>query len=209
MPAPAYTENEAAIHEMGHAVLAWALKIPFTHVELRPAKPPHSGWAGQCYLAPPVPRRVLLDGFQLGGPLLQLLLAPSSLAGHDSLFQPSLFSYPSRCMDPRDGFLIVNDALAWGSDLFVTGMMHQAQGWPDLMMKHKGFGGAKPWVLELEKLVRGLLSIPELQLAVTPLCRELVLHHRVDAARIVSEFTSRVDAKHLAALDTFVGAQPA
>src|ERR1035438_2441140 len=98
MPAPTYTEDEAAVHELGHAALACALDIPFDRIDLSVVDPTRGGWRGQCFLSSDARSMdaIMLDAFQIGGPLTQLAIVPDSIdAARMVSFEPSLFSNPA------------------------------------------------------------------------------------------------------------------
>ncbi len=210
MPTPAYTEHEAAIHELGHAMIACALGLQFQHVRIRPANAPRVGWEGQCLLVAGQPglRRATVDAFQLGGPLLQIAVDPGSVGAHLGIFQPSLFSNPARCMDPNDAFAIANLDLGWASDLFQTGMMHEAAGWPPYAMGSKGFGGPKPWVPGLEAVVRALLGRCEVVAVATALQPELAQQKQLPAQAVLGAYNAGVGPAAAQPLATYLAAQP-
>jgi hypothetical protein len=183
MPAPAYTDHEAAVHELGHAMVACALALDLEYVEIRPAIAPRNGWVGQCKPGAAFPKDqwVCLDAFQLGGPLLQMAMLPHSLGGHAGLFRPSLFT---NAPDLLTGKFDVLNELVWGTDLANSYMLQMAPNAPQRAAFVRAYG-EKPWLLALETQVRAFLALPHVHDTVNQLWPELVKHRKL-APDIVS-----------------------
>jgi len=111
-------------------------------------------------------------------------------------------------MDENDGLTIANEQLGWGSDLYETGLMHQMYGWPEFWMRVKGFGGAKPWVEDLEVHLRTFLSLQPVQELVAVLRPTLVQHKLLHSQPVLNAFNATVPLNSFAALRTFAAAQP-
>ncbi len=199
MPAPSYTEDEAAVHELGHAAVACALDLEFSHVELIVRDNPR-GWGGHCVLVQtkPYPSNVVIDAFQLGGPLVQLAMIPASVGEHLNMFEPSLFTDPTSLL--KD--LSTLNALCWGGDL-ARGMLQSAPGAPfkdGWELQH----GVRPWVLGLEKEIRKFAALQPVQAFVDALRESLVKTKRIESALVKQAYQLNVTPDAQAPLRAFI-----
>lgn len=109
-----YTDYVTAIHELGHAILACALGLPWSCVEIR--EDPAVGFVGKCHLTGQEDEwlQAQKDAFTMAGPLLQLLMESASVGEYRSIFEPSLFSN-AKSLQEQDTPL---QDLFWSSDFY-------------------------------------------------------------------------------------------
>lgn len=207
MPAPAYTKDEAAVHELGHAAVACALGLDILELVLytAPAGGP-AGWYGHCRPGPAFPAEdhwVLQDAFALGGIITQIVQIPASIAPHEALVQPSLFSNTSALFDK--GGAIPNH-LHWTDDLIDTQILYVAPGAPNKLIS-EGRYGARPWLADMEVRIRALVGTAEVRAFVNA-TRPLLEQSNLPGNQVQTAFNHHVPAAICQPLATFLGQQP-
>lgn len=205
MPAPTYSENEAATHELCHAAIAWALNLEIEYVEIRTH--PMGGWSGHCKAGAGFPansRWIAQDAFSLGGPLGQLILDPCSMAGAEVYFRPSLFSHTPDLT--ANGTAILNK-LWWVDDFEGTHVIYVAPNAPHRQFQEQ-MRGAKPWLPELEAKMRAYFDHPEVVNFVAELRPLLIATKKLLPAKVGEVFNQRVAPVIYNVLRDYVDGQP-
>jgi hypothetical protein len=206
MPAPTYTEDEAAVHELGHATVACALDLDFKRVFITPMPDPALGWRGQCEPGDAFPegQRVLQDSFLMGGALMQLALIPGSIAPDQALFNPSLFSNSPAHHADKGAIL---NRTRWSDDLMVTHMIYTAPNFPH---RHLWVGrvGDRPWLLDVETRARAFFDQAEIRAFVNDLRPKLVARKDLPSAEVKERFAHFVPVATVAAFRDPVLAMP-
>lgn len=204
-----YTALHAALHESGHTAVALALELAIDHVELTLVPGGNEGWRGHCVLVGDGPvnaRFAAFDAFALAGPICQLIVEPESLDGQVGVFQPSLFAKIHEHF--ADHGAVINH-LRWQDDLISSGVIYVAPGAPRQQLAELKYG-AKPWLLELDKLLRDLFGRPEVRTFVNALAAELIAApgKRLMPARLEEHHHATVPVGATQPLRDFVAAQP-
>jgi hypothetical protein len=181
-----YDERTAAIHELGHALVACCLDVPFEHVEIVLGRKGRPGWSGHCKLKSEAFQRpqIQLDAFQLGGPLAQKVMCPESLGQYHSMFANSVFEHCEALS--QDNYKILNN-IGWSSDLVNHPLLHIAC---KLRLTPKDLWGAFPggWLFDLEAQLVQVLTDPSVQESVTGLSQSLETTKRLAAPSICEAF---------------------
>lgn len=202
MPVPNYTKEEAAVHELGHAAVACAIQLNFTHVELI-LRASTDAWGGHCVPAATnetIPW-IVLDAFLLGGPLIQKAQRPKSVGSHLETFEPSLFSNADK-LRTEEGLFIL-DALLWGGDLLQSGMLWLAPKFPPMANWKMQFG-EKPWLEKLEEKVRIFAEQDSTKAFINSAYEKLAGKRHLNAVEVKAAFAKHVAPEICADLVAFI-----
>ena len=173
MADPTSEQFAIAIHELGHALIACALDLPFSGVKIW--QNDKLRWEGKCYMEDEGPSlsEAETEAFNMAGALLQTILAPASLGENLRLFQSSLFSN-ARQLKAEPNLLT---ELGWSIDF---GKGHFVDHALDSL---RNGDSERPQLFELEQRIRSFFKLPSVQ----QLALELA-HLLADSATLEPDF---------------------